>query len=227
MNKYWVFWMGLMLILAGCAPVELPATESIQTVTPIPPTEEPTLPPAEPTATLPPPPSETPVPHSQQAVEAARLFFTQPLGLDNEDVQVLQVRAVEWPDACLGIPRQDELCAQVITPGFIIDLHVEAGGGSSDYTLHTNADGSVLRVLPLAVIAARKALSESTGIPVEDIRVLSIERVEWRSSCLGVTRPGVNCLDVMVPGSRIIFQAAGERYEYHTDAIGIRVVLAP
>ncbi len=229
--KRWLVPLLLTFVLAGCAPFEPQATGSVSTQTQPPPTAAPTLQQVEPTPI--PDQSSTSTPESMypveasQAVEAAKMFFAQPLGLDVEDIQVLQVRAVEWPDDCLGIPNYGELCAESITPGYVIVLRYNAGGGTSDSTLHTDADGSTLRILPLAVISARQDLSESTGIPIDEIQVLSFEHVNWRSSCLGVTSPGVNCLDVIVPGLRIIFQAAGERYEYHTDAIGNRVVQAP
>jgi len=32
--------------------------------------------------------------------------------------ELAEVEAVDWPDACLGAPRADEVCAQVITPGY-------------------------------------------------------------------------------------------------------------
>ncbi len=161
-------------MLASCAPVatpaETPAGEPGQPASPVPPTVEPTLPPVEPTATLPQPTGETP--GSQEAIQAARRFLAQQLGLELEDIQVLQVRAVEWPDACLGIPALGEMCAEVITPGFVIDLEAVVDGVSEYFTFHTDASGEALRVLPAAVLAARQALSEQTGLQPEEISLL-------------------------------------------------------
>jgi hypothetical protein len=226
MIKRWLYPIILLLILAGCAPLETPTSTPVEAVTPLPYTAEPTPIPFEPTASAPQPTGETPPPGSQEAVLAARRFLAQQLGLELGDIQLLQVRAVEWPDACLGIPVQEEMCAEVITPGFVIDLVAVVDGASEYFTFHTDASGEVLRVLPAAVLAARQALSEQTGLLPEEITLLSIEYVEWRNSCLGVTTPGLNCLEVITPGYRIILSAAGMSYEYHTNQDGSHLVLA-
>jgi hypothetical protein len=36
------------------------------------------------------------------------------------DAALISVEAVEWPDACLGAAREDEVCAEVVTPGYRI-----------------------------------------------------------------------------------------------------------
>ncbi len=230
MKKHWLLHVVLMLTLASCAPVELTATEPLQTDTPIPPTEQPTLPPVEPTATLPPPPSATPVLDlpgaSLPVVQAAQSYLAQRLRLEPADIQVLQVTTVEWRNACLGIYNAGMMCADVITPGFVIDLQVVVDGKSEYFVIHSAASGGALSLLPGAVYMARQALIAQTGIRLENILQVSVETVEWRNSCLGVTKPGVNCLDVIVPGFRIVFQVDGERYEYHTNQDGSRVVLA-
>jgi hypothetical protein len=226
MKKRWLYPLILLLILAGCAPLETPAATPAQEVTPLPPTAEPTPLPFEPTAAVPQPTGETPPPGSQEAILASRRFLAGQLGLELEGIQLLQARAIEWPNACLGIPAQDEMCAEVITPGFVIDLVATVDGASEYFTFHTDAGGGALRVLPAAVLAARQALSEQTGLPPEEISLLSIEYVEWRNSCLGVTTPGLNCLEVITPGYRIILAAAGATYEYHTNQDGSHLVLA-
>jgi len=48
---------------------------------------------------------------------------------------------VDWPNACLGLPSPEELCAQVITPGW----RVELVAGEKSYVLHTDAEGSQIR----------------------------------------------------------------------------------
>jgi hypothetical protein len=55
---------------------------------------------------------------------------------------------------------------------------------------------------------------------------VSVEEVEWPDGCLGVQRPNVACIQVITPGFRIVLEADGARYEYHTDADGSVVVLA-
>lgn len=48
---------------------------------------------------------------------------------------------VDWPNACLGLPSPEELCAQVITPGWSVELVA----GEKSYVLHTDAEGSQIR----------------------------------------------------------------------------------
>ena len=49
-------------------------------------------------------------------------------------IAIVSVEPVDWPDACLGLPRPDEACAQVITPG----LRVVLSAGGRGYEYHTN-----------------------------------------------------------------------------------------
>ncbi len=60
--------------------------------------------------------------------------------LSADDVEVLQVTALQWRDASLGCPRPGMMYAQVITPGYLIE--VKAGGKVYEY--HTNTNQSVV-----------------------------------------------------------------------------------
>lgn len=64
------------------------------------------------------------------------------LGIDRSEVTVVSSEAVEWPDACLGVTLEDEMCAQVITPGYKIVL--SANGNT--YTYHTDQNGDWYRL---------------------------------------------------------------------------------
>jgi hypothetical protein len=55
------------------------------------------------------------------------------------------VEEVDWPDACLGAGGEDEVCAQVITPGYRII--VEQGGETVEY--HAARGGDFRRVITL------------------------------------------------------------------------------
>jgi hypothetical protein len=77
-----------------------------------------------------------------------------------------------------------------------------------------------------AQIAAVQALSESLGIPVEQIKLVSAEAVEWPDSCLGAPRPNVMCAQMITPGFKIVLGADGRQYEYHTNQDGSIIVPA-
>jgi hypothetical protein len=53
------------------------------------------------------------------------------------NASLVTVEQVDWPDACLGAAEPDQLCAQVITPGYRIV--VERAGGRIEY--HTSRVG--------------------------------------------------------------------------------------
>lgn len=62
--------------------------------------------------------------------------------VDASGVDVTRLAAVTWNDACLGAADADELCAQVLTDGWVIWI----SDGSEVFRYHTNLDGSALRL---------------------------------------------------------------------------------
>lgn len=58
-------------------------------------------------------------------VDAAKAALGSELGVTPQDIEVMDVEAVEWPDASLGCPQEGMLYAQVVTPGYRILLKAE------------------------------------------------------------------------------------------------------
>ena len=73
---------------------------------------------------------------------------------------------------------------------------------------------------PYAVAAAEAQLGEMLGLKVDEIDLVSFERVEWRDACLGFAEPGEMCAEVLTPGWRIVLDAKGQEYEFHADLQG-------
>ena len=69
------------------------------------------------------------------------------LGLNINNIKVVENKSNEFGDSCLGVAMQDVMCAQVITSGHIIVL--EANGIQYEY--HTNDDGSRIQPATLAL----------------------------------------------------------------------------
>lgn len=65
------------------------------------------------------------------------------------NASLVTVEQVDWPDACLGAAEPDQLCAQVITPGYRII--VERDGGRIEY--HTSRVGGA-RPVPASTPAS-------------------------------------------------------------------------
>src|SRR5512138_1600769 len=63
-----------------------------------------------------------PLPADQRAFEAVRSALGQQLGVDPLTITLVKVEPVDWPDSCLGLPGADEMCAQMITPGFRVTV---------------------------------------------------------------------------------------------------------
>lgn len=75
------------------------------------------------------------------AVMAALAQLAESQSLQPAAITVVEYEAVEWSDACLGVNRPGEMCAQVITPGYRIVL----SANGNQYVFHTNTDGSIIR----------------------------------------------------------------------------------
>jgi hypothetical protein len=74
--------------------------------------------------------------------------------------------------------------------------------------------------------AALTALAEQLNVSVEKITLISTEAVTWPDGCLGIVRMGVMCTQAKVPGFKIILEANGQKYEFHTNQDGSIVMLA-
>ena len=72
--------------------------------------------------------------------------------------------------------------------------------------------------------AARNNLAQDLGIPIEDIRVETIEAVDWPDPSLGMPAPGMMYAQVITPGFRVIANVNGQRKEVHADRAGHAVV---
>lgn len=87
--------------------------------------------------------------------------------VDASEVDVTRLDAATWNDACLGAAEADELCAQVLTDGWVIWI----SDGSGVFRYHTNLDGSALRLaasgLTLDEASSAKLPEGAVGRPTE------------------------------------------------------------
>jgi len=66
-----------------------------------------------------------------EVVDRARRDLAQRLGISEGDTAIKSIEPVDFPDAALGAPLEDEMSAQVITPGWRITL--EANNKNYEY----------------------------------------------------------------------------------------------
>jgi putative hemolysin len=81
-------------------------------------------------------------PAAKQVSQLAVKKLADELKVDAGTIQVVSAEPTTWPDACLGVSAAGEVCASVLTDGYKVVLSV----GDKQYTVHSNADGSVIRM---------------------------------------------------------------------------------
>lgn len=80
-------------------------------------------------------------PGSETLVELAKDDLAQRLGIAPDEIEVQRVEPTEFPDAGLGVPELGKPYAQVVTPGYIIEL----SAAGQTYRYHAG-DGRVVAV---------------------------------------------------------------------------------
>lgn len=75
-------------------------------------------------------------------VTLAKEDLAEHAGVDVEEIVVKDVKEAEFPDASLGVPEPGKTYAQVVTPGFVIQLQA----GAETYRYHAAGDRAVLAV---------------------------------------------------------------------------------
>ncbi len=212
--RYFIFLLLIgALVLVSCKPLTPEAN--------LPPTE--TLP--SPTQAHPTPtqgPSSTPNGSQMAAVQAAVQVLAKELNLEPSQISVVSFQIQNWPDACLGLPEADEICAEMIVPG--VEGVLLANG--AQYGFRADENGKEIRFIPSAVFSAMNVLAQKAGVTPEEIAIVKTEKVEWPDACLGVTISGQMCAQVVTPGYRVVLELSGVQYEYHTDESGGNVIPA-
>lgn len=158
----------LLMALAACSQLALPSDggpatgtppSPMRTVSPLPlesPLSNDTSPlpePDSPVAT--PSPRPTPTPEDSQeddnnggagmidhpAVQAAVEALVEQTGATSEEIELVEVAAVEWRNSCLGCEKPGEMCLTVITPGYRVILKF----ADQTYEFHTDRTGRAVR----------------------------------------------------------------------------------
>ena len=78
-----------------------------------------------------------------------------------------------------------------------------------------------------AVQVAVQDLAQRQGVAPGAVRVLAVETVEWPDTSLGCPQPGMMYAQVITPGYRLVLEAGGQTYEYHTDQGRFAVLCEP
>ncbi|HET9589361.1 MAG TPA: META domain-containing protein [Anaerolineales bacterium] len=95
-----------------------------------------------------------------KAVLDAQEWLATQLSTARENVQIIEVEQAEWTDSCLGLGRANEICAQVITPGWRVVFEV----GGQRYELRTDETASTIR------LASPEGTPGAAGVTLENIQ---------------------------------------------------------
>ena len=64
---------------------------------------------------------------------------------------------------------------------------------------------------------AKEDLAQRLSISTTQISLIEAVEVEWSDSSLGCPQPDMAYLQVITPGYRILLEASGTQYEYHSN----------
>jgi hypothetical protein len=76
------------------------------------------------------------------------------LRIPSESITVQQVDRADWPDTCLGLPAEGEICGMMITSGWAITLST----GDQRYQFRTDESGQRIRLASAPLVDAGKTL---------------------------------------------------------------------
>jgi len=92
---------------------------------------------------------------------------------------------------------------------------IKPGGG-----LVTKPQAEEWQKAPQAALSARADLAKRLQIDIDTIKLVSVEAVDWSDACMGIQTPGVMCAQVITSGYKVMLEANGKQYEYHTNESG-------
>ncbi len=181
----------------------------------------------------------TSTPESGQPVALqARADLAARLKVAPSQVEIISVIQTEMPVGSLGCGPESRVAA----PGIVMGDEIRLQAEGQEYIYRSDGRQLVpcLPGIPPAATESQPAagtdaaafqaaniakndLSQRTGAAKSAIKVLSSEAVVWPDSSLGCPEPGMMYTQALMPGYRIILEANGQQYEYHTGRS--RVVL--
>jgi hypothetical protein len=69
---------------------------------------------------------------------------SEALSVPLENIQLQNIEKMDWPNSCLGLPQGDEVCAEAITPGWLLTFNIN----DQQYQYRVDSTGTVIRQEP-------------------------------------------------------------------------------
>jgi len=127
------------------------------------------------------------------------------------------------PAAPPAFPTSSSKPAATLPPSVLPTMPpspIKPGGG-----LVTKPQAEEWQNAPQAALSARADLAQQLQIDIDTITLVSVDQVDWPDACMGIQTPGVMCAQVITSGYKVVLEANGKQYEYHTNESGSRVRL--
>jgi hypothetical protein len=70
--------------------------------------------------------------------------ISETLGVSLDSIQLENIEKMEWPNSCLGLPEGNEVCAEVITPGWLLTFKIN----NQQYQYRVDSTGTIVRQEP-------------------------------------------------------------------------------
>ena len=111
------------------------------------------------------------------------------------------------------IPSQAPLGTASTETQAIPVIPTEGDATHVSQSLPTPADPGLQNLIEMI----KTDLANRLAISVEEVALVEYTAVEWSDSSLDCPQPGMEYLQVITPGYRIVLQANNQSYEYHTN----------
>ncbi len=156
-------------------------------------------------------------------VRAIRRDLSRKTGIPTRKLRIVEAQRRTWPNSCLGLPVANQMCAQVLTPGW----QIVATDGQNRWTYRSDRSGKILRLVtsletemkaPKAIAdAVLQDLSQRTGSPTSSFRIIEAEERTWPDGCLGLAGADEFCTQALVPGWRVVVTDGTQQWIYRTS----------
>ncbi len=165
----------------------------------------------------------------EEAEKLAIEALAHDLGLAADLVEVQSTTPVDWPDSSLGCPKEGELYAQVVTPGYRISLQVDG----QMFFVHTDGVRAVVcrndevqsdepqspELLEM-VAKAREDLARRLEVEPDGIELVAASEIVWPDEGLGCPVSGKTYPRRAREGFFIRLRFDGRVYRYHAARSG-------
>ncbi len=129
---------------------------------------------------------------------------------------VLLLLVLPATPACAGAPSGEPEPAAEQEP----QADGKEGGAMSKENTPEEAAPELEPPLDELAAAAKSALAEKLGIDENEITLTLAEKVLWRDGSLGCPEPEMMYMQMLVDGARLVLEADGEAYHYHSNLAG-------